>query len=367
MFEADRDHVHHRLLLLGLTQRAAVLRLYALASGLSLLAIIVVVSQYRNAGAILLTVVIATYVGIRKLGYEEIALVRASTLLQWGERMILTRVTSIAFMDIALITTAYWASFALKYDGVWTSGITRWYLVAFPFVLIIQISVFLGLGLYRGISRAMGVADLLSLGLAVAVSVLLSHVVSVIYAPPSGIASFFGIDWVLLQILVFGGRSARIILTYLRRQGTVTKGVHVLIYGVGRRGESIQRELLENRGLDMYPIGFLDDDQNLLGLKINGVQVLGSSRDLATIINSQKVSAVIISTHKIPAERLVPVTDLCSEQRIPVLRCELQLDRLSCVGSSWAREIAERRDQLETGLGVVSARENPDTAKVASP
>src|SRR4029079_11303041 len=34
MFESDRDHVHHRLLTMGLTHRVAVLMLYALASGL---------------------------------------------------------------------------------------------------------------------------------------------------------------------------------------------------------------------------------------------------------------------------------------------------------------------------------------------
>ncbi len=276
MSVADRDHVHHRLLAMGLTHRAAVLMLYGLASGLSLLAFIAVIADYRNAGAILLTVIIGAYVGIRKLGYEEIALVKTSALLQWDERMILTRLSSLALMDGALITTAYWGAFALKYDGAWASGITSWFVVAFPVVLIIQIGVLRGLGHYRGIRRAMGIADLLPLGLAVAVAVVLSYVVSAISSTPSGVASFFGIDGILLEILVIGGHSAYMVLAHLRRRGTVSKDVHVLIYGAGRRGESIVRELQENRGLDLCPIGFLDDDPNLAGLKLNGVPVLGS-------------------------------------------------------------------------------------------
>ena len=367
MFESDREHIHHRLLAMGLTHRDAVLMIYIFASGLSVLAIIAVVSNYRNAGAILLIFVVCAYFGIRELGYQEITLIRARTVVHWFEQMILTRLSSLFLMDVVLITTAYWAAFVLKYDGLWVPGITTWHLAAFPFVLLIQSIVFLGLGLYRGIWRAMGIADLLALGLAGTVAALLSYVVSVIYAPPSSVASFFAIEWGLLQILVIAGRSANMVLAYVRRRDTVSKNVHVLIYGAGRRGESILRELQENRELDLCPIGFLDDDPNLVGLKINGINVLGSSHELGTIIHSRKISAVIISTHRIAVERLVSVVNFCSEHRIPVLRGDFQLERLSAVGPFWSHTIAEGRDQVATRSGVGSPREHPTTAKVGSP
>jgi len=332
MFESDRDHVHHRLLTMGLTHPAAVLMLYALASGLSLLAIIAVIADYRNAGAILLIVFLVAYVGICKLGYDEITLVRIRALLQWGERVMLTRLTSLATLDLTLIAIAYWLTFILKYEGIWSSASLNWYLQMFPLVSIIQFSVFLGFGLYRGIWRAMGSSDLLPLSQAVAFAVLFSHVAAVIQKPPSGIGSFFALNWVVLQVLVLAGRRAIVLLAQLHRRGPLPKAVGVLIYGAGRRGESVLRELRDNRGLDLCPAGFVDDDPTLVGLKINGVSVLGSTHDLSSIISTQKVSAIIISTPKIPSDRLISVAKLCSEQRIPVLRCDFQLERLTNLG-----------------------------------
>src|SRR5207253_2249954 len=178
---------------------------------------------------------------------------------------------------------------------------------------------------------AMGITDLLSLSLTAAIAVVLSYVAAVIYDPPSGILAFFAINGLLLQVLLLGGRSAYRNLVHLGRRESVTEGAHVLIYGAGRRGASILQELMENRGLGLRPIGFLDDDRSLIGRMINRVRILGSSPELASILNSQKVSALIISSHKITAERLAHVMKLCSKQRIPVLRGEFQLDRVSGV------------------------------------
>ena len=44
-----------------------------------------------------------------------------------------------------------------------------------------------------------------------------------------------------------------------------------------------------------------------MGLTINGLRVLGSSRDLAHLLDAWKISAVIVSSKKIGAERLAPV------------------------------------------------------------
>ena len=91
MFEADQRHIHHRLLALGFSHRNAVLVLYALALGLASLALLLVLAHYRNAGIILLAIGLATYIGLRKLGYEEIALLRPVTLLRWYELLTFNR------------------------------------------------------------------------------------------------------------------------------------------------------------------------------------------------------------------------------------------------------------------------------------
>ena len=102
-----------------------------------------------------------------------------------------------------------------------------------------------------------------------------------------------------------------------------------LSYGAGRRGEWIQKELLVNRSLKLCPVGFIEDDPCRMGLTINGLRVLGSSRDLAHLLDAWKISAVIVSSKKIGAERLAPVISPCAKYQIAVLRADFHLDLLS--------------------------------------
>ena len=119
MFEADQKHIHHRLIALGFSHRNAVLVLYALALGLSSLALLSVLAHYRNAGIILIAIGLATYIGIRKLGYDEIAFLRTGTLLRWYESLTFNRRFFLGFIDMTLITAAYWGAFVLHYDLPW--------------------------------------------------------------------------------------------------------------------------------------------------------------------------------------------------------------------------------------------------------
>jgi UDP-GlcNAc:undecaprenyl-phosphate GlcNAc-1-phosphate transferase len=71
VFEPDRDHLHHRLLALGLTQRRAVLVMYGVTVALGGVALFLVHARDDRAALILLLVGAGIALGIRKLGYLE--------------------------------------------------------------------------------------------------------------------------------------------------------------------------------------------------------------------------------------------------------------------------------------------------------
>jgi UDP-GlcNAc:undecaprenyl-phosphate/decaprenyl-phosphate GlcNAc-1-phosphate transferase len=71
LFRADTNHLHHRLLKLGYTHRKAVLVLYAFTVTLGLLALLLVHSNDRFAGIILVGIGLTAVVAIRKLGYVD--------------------------------------------------------------------------------------------------------------------------------------------------------------------------------------------------------------------------------------------------------------------------------------------------------
>ncbi len=71
LFQPDKDHLHHRLMKLGLTHRGAVLTLYAFSVILGVVALVLVNVKDDRAAMILGVIAVAFFFGIRKLGYLE--------------------------------------------------------------------------------------------------------------------------------------------------------------------------------------------------------------------------------------------------------------------------------------------------------
>jgi UDP-GlcNAc:undecaprenyl-phosphate/decaprenyl-phosphate GlcNAc-1-phosphate transferase len=72
MFSADRSHIHHKLLDLGLTQRQAVMVLYGVSFLLGGMALLLTVASSVQAALILVAMGLAGFLGIRKLGYGHL-------------------------------------------------------------------------------------------------------------------------------------------------------------------------------------------------------------------------------------------------------------------------------------------------------
>jgi UDP-GlcNAc:undecaprenyl-phosphate GlcNAc-1-phosphate transferase len=72
LFEGDKHHIHHKLLKLGLSQRDAVLSLYAVTAGFGFLSLVLL--QQRKAIALVLAVTgIGIFLGVQQLRYQEFA------------------------------------------------------------------------------------------------------------------------------------------------------------------------------------------------------------------------------------------------------------------------------------------------------
>jgi UDP-GlcNAc:undecaprenyl-phosphate GlcNAc-1-phosphate transferase len=332
MFEADQGHIHHRLIALGFSHRNAVMAMYAIAVALSLMALLSVLAQFRNAGIILVAAALATYIGVRKLGYEEISFLRNGTLLRWYDQLAFSRLFFLGFIDLILITAAYWLSFVLKYEFPWDPEVKIWYRGAFPIVLLVQLGVFSVFGLYRGVWRATGLGDLLRVLFAGVTAVALSYTVVLLSVPPSGVIPFFCINLLVLAALTSGARCTYRVLDYTNQREN-SAGSGALIYGAGRGGQLVLRELLQNAELGLRPIGFLDDDPNLRQRTVNRVPVLGSSSDLSLILESRLVASVVIASDKICGDRLQNVLCLCEERHIPVLHAHLKLEPIATNGN----------------------------------
>ncbi len=78
LFSADRSHIHHKLIDLGLTQKQAVLILYGASILLGGTALLLTVASSLQSAAILTTMAALGFVAIRKLGYGQLRRAAAS-------------------------------------------------------------------------------------------------------------------------------------------------------------------------------------------------------------------------------------------------------------------------------------------------
>jgi UDP-GlcNAc:undecaprenyl-phosphate GlcNAc-1-phosphate transferase len=83
-FQADQDHLHHRLLALGLSQTRVVLTLYGASAFLAALALLMTIASRAAAGLIVLCLVLTIFAAAQRLRMREFK--EVSCLIQYGER-----------------------------------------------------------------------------------------------------------------------------------------------------------------------------------------------------------------------------------------------------------------------------------------
>jgi UDP-GlcNAc:undecaprenyl-phosphate GlcNAc-1-phosphate transferase len=78
LFQADREHIHHRLIAAGLTHRQAVLVLYGFCAMLGAAALILTYASSGQAALLLVVLALVAFVFLRSLGFMRLDRVSAS-------------------------------------------------------------------------------------------------------------------------------------------------------------------------------------------------------------------------------------------------------------------------------------------------
>jgi len=82
LFRADGDHIHHRLLRMGLTPRRVVAVMYAVAAGFGFLSLLTMTVKSQIVGMVVIASSVVTWIGVHQLGYAEFGEIQRS--LRYG-------------------------------------------------------------------------------------------------------------------------------------------------------------------------------------------------------------------------------------------------------------------------------------------
>jgi FlaA1/EpsC-like NDP-sugar epimerase len=224
--------------------------------------------------------------------------------------------------DAALVALAFYLAFRLRFLD--TKGVPPRYETLFAqavgFVIVGKIVVFAAFGLYQKWWRYVSGRDFLLIVRAVAVASAILLVGFTVLRPfaHSLPRSVVVMDFILTLLLIAGARLAvRLIVERPSRGDRVPKH-EVLVVGAGSGGQMVVRELQLNPRLGSTAIGFVDDDARKRGMRMLGLKVLGSTKEIAEILDETEPDEVVIAIPSAPGTVRARIVAACREREIRV-------------------------------------------------
>ena len=360
-----RDHTSHRLVAMGLSERQVALLLYAFAACGGLLAIVL---RGTSAGVgfvvggvfLVVLLLFAAYLGrLHVYSPAERPPPRATLLIS---DLLHKRRAFEVVLDIILFAVAYQGAYLLRWDGRLPAEQVGVFESTLAIAVVSKLAAFGVMGVYRGASHQVGLADVHRLARATLLGGLVTFACMAFFFPTAPFPrTVIMIDGLLVGLLVTGARASFRSLD-LVRHSLNQESTPVLLYGAGRGGELLLRELVSNASLALRPIGFLDDNPAKRGRLIHGYPVLGSMEDVTAIVAQRPVAKILVSARDVPDDRLDALRITCQELGLELLQLHLELKPLPTAGLSLPRtplvvaeasagDLRAQRPQIASGGG----------------
>jgi UDP-GlcNAc:undecaprenyl-phosphate GlcNAc-1-phosphate transferase len=301
IFQPDKDHIHHRVLSLGVPHQWSVVLLYGVSVLLGFGALML---TYAGPTAVLITAVgagVGTFTFVRQLNYRELALLRNGLFLRLYEFPILGSRGFQATVDTLIMIVAFTAARFMA--GEIIAGAP--FIFALALSVGVQMGIFLFTGIYRITIRTPGIGDALKI---VRVNVAAGLILVAVMALAGGgnfdslvlscILNFFFMITATLAM-----RFSYRVLAFLATDMDPNKQ-RVLIYGAGPSGIAALNLLLSSQAASAVPMGFLDDDPLLEGKTLHGYPIYGGHWKVAGLIRKLGISEIMVADTNIRREIL---------------------------------------------------------------
>ena len=216
------------------------------------------------------------------------------------------------FIPIAWLT-AYWLRFNLESIP---SKFFETALNVLPVVIVVQGSIFLLFGLYRGVWRFASVPDFIRIGKAVIVGVVTSLAVIFLmtrmqYVPRS--------VFPLYSLLLFFALSGNRLLYRWLKDYRYNKlyGKRVLIVGAGQAAELLIRDMLRQRYRQYRPVAMVDDSRSKIGRELHGIRVVGNTNDIPSLVERLEIELILIAIPSLNSEKMRRLVECCERTNVP--------------------------------------------------
>ncbi len=317
-----KDHTSHRLVLIGFSEKKAVLFLYGVGAISGFSALFVSRSDTFTSPAVIIPLILSILLmgiylsQIRVYKEKEFCILRGKVYTPILIELTFKRQILLVILDLCLISFAYYLSYRLRFGSESFPVYFKIFLKTLPAVIACKLIAFFTIGIYRGIWRHLSTNDVyVHLKASLLASVLSFAVIIYIYRFEDFSKGLFVIDFMLTTGLLLGTRgSFRIFLDTMKRR--TKSGKPVIIYGAGQGGEILLREILNNKNIELAPIGFIDDDVLKTGKKLLGYTVLGTFKDMKKVCEKYSVAGVLKSFNHDTPDNQKKVVQFCKKHNL---------------------------------------------------
>ena len=273
-------------------------------------------------------------------------------------------------IDAVLVAVSVLLAYRLRFDTDIPSRYEDLLWATLVPTVLVSVTVFTAFRLYQRWWRYTGQRDYVQIVQALVVATLAMAAYAVIFhpvtqgsgvgevtvsVPPGVLALFF-----LLSLFFVGGARFVAHAVYerpLRGFRAKADARRILIVGAGDGGRLVLREVMKNPELGLNPVGFVDDDPLKQRQRVDGVRVLGTTAELAEILDEVEPDEVTIAIPSAPGSVRSHVVRACRARGIPVRTLPTVFELLQG-GANVVRQV--REIQVEDVLGREPVRMDVD-------
>jgi UDP-GlcNAc:undecaprenyl-phosphate/decaprenyl-phosphate GlcNAc-1-phosphate transferase len=324
------DHVSHRIVSLGFSERSAVRILYALGviGGLTAWALSAW-STVEPMPLLALFGVVVILIGIylaRVPAYnkEDFVALQKSSFAPLLKDLAFKWHAGEVMLDLVLITVCYYAAYRLRFDED-LDVFLRYFTISLPVVLGCKLAALYSSGLYQRSWDTFGLRDLAAVARGVGIGSLLTVASSYYLYRGEGFSRVvFVLDALLLTVAIVATRASFRTMNLVAAARS-KRSRRVLIYGAGKYGQLLVREMRANAAWRMNPIGFIDDDPLKARRWIVGVPVHGTIDQLENTMRRFEIEEIVLSSPKINGSVEHRIREVCEVLKRPVRRLRMEI------------------------------------------
>ena len=326
------DHVSHRLVSLGFSERSAVRILYLL--GLIGGGTAWVLTAYSGVEPMLplvaLFAVIVTLVGIylaRVPAYnaEDFIALQKSSFAPFLKDLAFKWHAGEVMLDLVLITVCYYVAYRLRFEGEDLDNFLPYFTASLPVVLGCKLVSLFASRLYQRSWETFGLRDIAAVVRGVGMGSILSILsMAYVYRLQGFSRAVFVLDAILLTIAIVATRASFRSMSLVASTRS-KRSRRVLVYGAGMFGQTLVREMRANAHWNMNPVAFLDDDPMKARRWIMGVPVRGAIDELELVIRRYAVDEIVLSSPSVNGNVEHRIRDICAQLDRPVRRLYMEI------------------------------------------